>query len=98
MNRRTLTDRVKRFAHDEGADLVGIAPVFRYENAPRLLRPQAHLPEARAVIVMAIHHPDASVEWGGEPNSNYPGPFQIGMIPKLDARGLRTARFVEELG
>ncbi|MDX9979357.1 MAG: hypothetical protein RBU25_04825 [Lentisphaeria bacterium] len=93
-----LTLAVKQLALAEGADLVGIAPVSRYEGAPRMLKPQAHLPEARSVVVMAVHHPDASVEWGGEPNSNYPGPFQIGMIPKLDTICLRVARFLEGQG
>lgn len=98
MDIKTFTDNVKIFARNEGADLVGIAPVSRYKGAPRLLRPEAHLPEAKSVIVMAIHHPDASVEWGAEPNSNFPGPFQIGMIPKLDTISSRVARFVEEQG
>ncbi|HBC87063.1 MAG TPA: hypothetical protein DCZ94_08925 [Lentisphaeria bacterium] len=95
---KEFTDSVKSYALQEGADLVGIAPVSRYEGAPHMLRPQAHLPEARTVIVMAIHHPDASVEWGSEPNSNYSGGFQIGMIPKLDTMALRVARFVEKQG
>lgn len=98
MDLHALTLAVKELARAEGADLVGIAPVSRYEGAPAKLRPQAHLPEARSVVVMAVHHPDASVEWGGEPNSNYPGPFQIGMIPKLDTICLRVARFLEQQG
>ena len=98
MTMDALTLAVKQLALAEGADLVGIAPVSRYEGAPRMLKPQAHLPEARSVVVMAVHHPDASVEWGGEPNSNYPGPFQIGMIPKLDTICLRVARFLEDRG
>ncbi len=93
-----LTEAIKALARAEGADLVGIAPVSRYEGAPAMLRPQAHLPEAMSVIVMAVHHTDASVDWGGEPNSNWAGPFQIGMIPKLDTMALRIARFVERQG
>ncbi len=94
----SLTQAVREKAWAEGVDLVGIAPVSRYDGAPRMLRPQAHLPEAKSVVVMAIHHPDASVEWGGEPNSNYPGPFQIGMIPKLDTICLRVTRFLLQQG
>ena len=86
---------IKDKALSLGADLVGVAPISRWANAPEKLRPQAHLPEAKSVIVMGIHHPDASVEWGGEPNSNYAGPFQIGMIPKLDNMSSRLARFIE---
>ncbi len=93
-----LTAAVKQYARELGADLVGVAPVSRYAGAPHRLTPTAHLPEARSVVVMAIHHPDASVEWGGEPNSNFSGPFQIGMIPKLDTIAFRLARFLEERG
>lgn len=98
MDSKTLTRAVKQAALDEGADLVGIASIARYAHAPRMLRPGAHLPEAQSVIAMAIHHPDASVEWGGEPNSNFPGPFQIGMIAKLDTMAFRVARFIERQG
>lgn len=93
-----LKDELKAYALSEGADLVGVASVSRYDGAPSMLKPQAHLPEAGSVICLAIHHPDACVEWGGEPNPNYPGPFQIGMIPKLDALSLRVARFLESRG
>jgi epoxyqueuosine reductase QueG len=98
MNQEKLTKAIKELAKVEGADLVGIAPISRYDNAPEILRPQAHLPEAQSVIVMAVHHTDASIDWGGEPNSNWAGPFQVGMIPKLDTMALRIARFVEKQG
>ncbi len=93
-----LTVAVKQMARALGADLVGIASTSRYGGAPPKVRPQAHLPEAKAVIVMAIHHLDASVDFGAEPNSNFPGGFQIGMIPKLDTIAFRVARGVEALG
>ena len=98
MNQKELTNAVKNKAIEEGADLVGIAPVSRYEGAPEMLRPQAHLPEARAVIVMAVHHPDGSVNFGAEPNPNFSGGFQVGMIPKLDTMSLRVAKFIESKG
>lgn len=98
MNTAEFTAKVKAYAKELGADLVGIAPISRYKGAPEMLRPQAHLPEAQSVVVMAVHHTDASVEWGAEPNSNYPGAFQIGMIPKLDTISLRMARFLEHNG
>jgi len=93
-----LTAEVKRYAIELGADLVGVAPVSRYENAPEMLKPQAHLPGAKSVISMAVHYVDASVEWGGEPNPNYSGPFAIGVIPKLDTINYRLARFLEKRG
>lgn len=93
-----ITVQVKAEARHMGADLVGIAPVSRWQHAPRMLSPQAHLPDARSVVVMGIHHPDASVEWCGLPNSNYIGPCQIGMIAKLDSMAWRMARFLEKQG
>ncbi len=93
-----LTSKVKNYAREIGADLVGIAPVSRYEGAPAMLKPQAHLPEAQSVVVMAIHHPDGSVNFGAEPNSNFSGGFQVGMIPKLDTMSLRMSKFLEKLG
>ena len=91
-------EELKRKARELGADLVGIAPVARWNNAPEMLRPTAHLPEAKSVIALSIHHPDASVEWGGLPNSNYSGPFQLGMIPKLDTISWRLCKFLESYG
>lgn len=98
MKKMITAAEVKAMARELGADLVGIAPVSRWANAPEMLRPTAHLPEAKSVIALSIHHPDASVEWGGLPNSNYSGPFQLGMIPKLDTISWRLARFLEEHG
>lgn len=95
---KVTAEELKRKARELGADLVGIAPVARWENAPAMLRPTAHLPEAKSVIALSIHHPDASVEWGGLPNSNYSGPFQLGMIPKLDTISWRLCKFLESYG
>ncbi|HBE03086.1 MAG: hypothetical protein A2096_05055 [Spirochaetes bacterium GWF1_41_5] len=95
---KKATEQIKQKAWEMGADLVGIAPVDRWEKAPEMLQPQAHLPGAKSVVVMGIHHPDASVEWGGLPGSNYAGPFQIGMIPKLDTMSRRLARYIDNLG
>ncbi len=98
MNRQELTAKVKQMAYDLGADMVGIAPVSRFDGQPHMLRPSAHLPEAKSVVCFGIHHPDASVEWCGEPNPNYPEAFQIGMIPKLDTMCYRIAKMLENEG
>ena len=62
MNKKELTAAVKRMAYELGADMVGIAPVSRFDGQPHMLHPKAHLPEAKSVICFGIHHPDASVE------------------------------------
>lgn len=98
MNKKELTAAVKKMAYDLGADMVGIAPVSRFDGQPHMLHPKAHLPEAKSVICFGVHHPDASVEWCGEPNPNYPEAFQIGMIPKLDTMCYRIAKMLEKEG
>lgn len=98
MNKKELTVAVKNLAFELGADMVGIAPVSRFDGQPHMLHPKAHLPEAKSVICFGIHHPDASVEWCGEPNPNFPEAFQIGMIPKLDTMCYRVAKMLEKEG
>jgi len=65
-----LTRRVKDYARAQGADLVGIAPVERFRNAPEGYRPTDHLPSARFVISLARHIPDAVIERWGKPHIN----------------------------
>ena len=48
-----LTDDVKALAIRMGADLVGIAPVDRFEYAPEEGKPHYYMREARCVIVLA---------------------------------------------
>lgn len=98
MNKKELTALVKNMAYDLGADMVGIAPVSRFDGQPHMLHPCAHLPEAKSVICFGVHHPDASVEWCGEPNPNFPEAFQIGMIPKLDTMCYRITKMLENEG
>ena len=98
MNKQKLTEAVKNLAYELGADMVGIAPVSRFDGQPHMIHPKAHLPEAKSVICFGVHHPDASVEWCGEPNPNFPEAFQIGMIPKLDTMCYRVAKMLEKEG
>lgn len=48
-----LTDDAKERAFNMGADLVGIAPVDRFEHAPEGGKPQYYMPDAECVIVIA---------------------------------------------
>jgi epoxyqueuosine reductase QueG len=95
-----LTNMIKALAVELGADLIGIGPVERWKNAPERLRPEAHLPGAKSVIVVAIHHPDAVIELGGEPTPQDQGPYeiQIDMNWKLDYISFNIARFLEKKG
>ena len=65
-----LTRRLKETARASGADLVGIAPVERFRNAPEGQRPTDHFPEAKFVVAIARHIPDAVIERWGKPHVN----------------------------
>ena len=96
-----LTAQVKRFALAElNADLVGVANIERFKGAPLKMSPQGILPAARSVVVMAVHHPDAAVELGGEEHPQKIGPYciQYAMNMRLDEMSYRLGRFIEALG
>ncbi|MDX9867074.1 MAG: hypothetical protein RBT78_04040 [Kiritimatiellia bacterium] len=96
-----LTAQVRRFALEElNADLVGVANIERFRGAPRMMSPQGILPTARSVVVMAVHHPDAAVELGGEEHPQQIGPYRIqyAMNMRLDEMSYRLGRFLETLG
>ncbi len=93
-----LTEVIKAFSIDEGADLVGIAPVERWKNAPIELSPQGIWPEAKSVIVIAVNLTDAGVELVGIDNPQEAG---IGKIPawvQLDHIAFRIGKFIEKKG
>jgi len=49
----TLTsESLKRVAIERGADLVGIAPIERFKNAPEMYHPRRFLPEVKSVIIV----------------------------------------------
>lgn len=97
---RNMTQKIKQEAFDLGADLVGIASVERFEHAPLMMSPQGLMPGAKNVIVMAIHHPDAAMELGGEQHPQMIGPYSIQYImnSKLDYIAIRIAKKIESLG
>jgi epoxyqueuosine reductase len=49
-----LTDDIKQKAKDLGVDLIGVAPVERFQLAPTLFQPQYYMKDAKNVIAMAI--------------------------------------------
>lgn len=95
-----LTGIVKEYAFEQGADLVGIATVERWAKAPLRLSPLGHMPDAKAVVVMGVHHPDAAIEMGGFPTPHDEGPYAIQycMNNKLDHLNWRLARCIEDHG
>ncbi|MBQ3084874.1 MAG: 4Fe-4S binding protein [Clostridia bacterium] len=95
-----LTIKVKELAYRLGADLVGVANIERYENAPIKMSPQGILPSAKSVIVCAVHHPDAAIELDGEVHPQEMGPYRIQYImnDKLDVLSFKIARMLDDLG
>jgi len=57
-----IEKRIKTFALERGADVVGIAPVERFEGAPKGFHPCDLLPGARSVIVIGKCYPLAVLE------------------------------------
>jgi epoxyqueuosine reductase QueG len=96
-----LTMSLKNFVlSDLNADLVGVANVERFENAPLRMSPQGLMPDARSAIVMAVHHPDACIELGGLEHPQEIGPYRIQyqMNNRLDEMSYRTALWLQEQG
>jgi len=74
---KRLTQKLRLRARELGADLIGVAPVSRYEHAPKLMSPQGHWPEARNIVVVAIHHTDGVIEMGGRDHPQRVGPYNV---------------------
>ncbi len=96
----SLKDAVRQYAYDLGADLVGFGDVGRCRHAPPMMSPQGLYPSTRTVIVMAIHHPDACIERGGEKHPQEIGPYSVQymMNSRLDEMSYRMATFLERQG
>ncbi len=102
MSAASLAARVKQLARDNRMDLVGIADPARYHAAPPRLRPDAHIPGARAVVAFAIRYPFALFDRAGkEPASSMMSleVYQNKTIGRLLARAaMRIARLLEDAG
>ena len=61
-----LTQRVLDKLLEWGADLVGVAPVERFENAPEGHKPTDFMPECKSVISIALHLFDGMADVWGE--------------------------------
>lgn len=99
MSDRILTEQIRTTVLGMGMDLVGFAPVERWKNAPYLLSPPAILPEAKTVVVAAIHITDTWTEMGGEPGpqDESPGGW-MDQNSLLDRVAYRVARQLHDAG
>lgn len=57
-----LTQRIRKFALDNGAHLFGVAPVERFEGAPRGHHPTDLMPDCKSVVVLAARVLDRGLE------------------------------------
>jgi len=95
-------DAVKDFAIGQGLDLVGIANIERFKNAPRRMHPASIMPEARSVIVVARRILRGN--WRGiEEGTYWPGYTYFGYHGLLNTHFIpmplyETACFIEDQG
>ena len=95
-----LTDEIESFIINQGADLVGVAPVERFQDAPEGYGPSDYMPDATCVISIGIHLVDGICDvWGeySEPGKSI-GPYlfygyglvnlELGRIANLAAKRL----------
>ena len=61
-----LTEEIKSLVIKQGADLVGIAPVERFLNAPKGYGPQDYMPDSKCVISLSICISDGVCDVWGE--------------------------------
>jgi epoxyqueuosine reductase len=88
-------DRLKKFALSRGADLVGIASVDRFREAPEGHRPTDILRDARSVVVCAKRFPGSVVTEA--PGTSYYKAMTVQMN-QLDLIACELAMYIERQG
>ncbi len=96
----TIKDNIRQKALELGADLVGFGNIERCRHAPPMMSPAGVYPKTRTVIVMALKHPDACIELGGEKHPQEIGPYTVQylMNSRLDEMSYSLATFIERKG
>ena len=61
-----LTNEIKDFLLESGADKVGIAPVERFDNGPEETHPCHYMPDATCVISIGMKIMDGACDIWGE--------------------------------
>nr|MDO8135854.1 hypothetical protein [Candidatus Njordarchaeum guaymaensis] len=68
---RSLTSEIKKFLLEQGADLVGVAPVSRFTECPKETHPQHYMQDATSVVSYSMKILDGVIDvWG---DSETPG-------------------------
>ncbi len=97
----SLTGDVKSLALELGADLVGVAPVERFDGAPELYHPQGLLPQTESVISIAIRHLHGLLVPQKNRVEHYPyQTYGYGWLSniRLNWVAFEVARFLEDQG
>jgi epoxyqueuosine reductase len=102
-----LTEDLRTFLHEEGADLVGFGDVDRLDGAPEEMRPRRYLPDARCMIAVGLRVNEAVCDLiarhardGTDPPSYHSYQlYTLVMINReLDRLAYRGAKYLEDRG
>ena len=76
---RRITEELRAIAVGEGADLVGVAPVERFTDVEPGCGPLEYMPQATAVLSIAVHIPHGVCDIWGQPDEpgRTPGPYLL---------------------
>lgn len=101
---KELTEEVKKLAKKLGAEMVGVASVERFKNAPLMHSPQGLLPTAKSVVVVGVIWLDASIELTEkEISEHFYNPYDIcesqtNMNERLNSIVFNLAKVLEKQG
>lgn len=70
-NSLSLTERVKNFLIEQGADIVGIAPISRFDECPEQTHPSHYIKDASCVISYGMKIIDEICNVWGESHQNH---------------------------
>ena len=59
---KSLTHALKKCLRDWGADLVGVGLIDRFQGVPENFDPRRYLPDAKALISIALHVNEAACD------------------------------------
>jgi epoxyqueuosine reductase len=93
----TLKVKIKKMMIAGGCDLVGVADVQRFKDAPEGRRPTDILPTARSVIVGVVHILDSVCEDLPETRYEYTNQFYV-LNGLLGSVSTKVGRLLEDLG
>ena len=104
---KNLSEKLRAYLLQEGADLIGFGSVERLEGTPEILRPQRYLPDTVSLISIGMHINEAVCDLIARSATKREVPpsyhsfqlFTLAIInPQLDELAFRGAKFLEDRG